>query len=148
MIRPLITSDVPALVDLLEVMAVESIYSDFGLHRDRTTFILADIIGKPEVFARGEEKDGKIVSILLGEIKDHLFFDGSVASELLMYAHPKHRKGMGSKRLVEAFCAWAEERGADFAQFEASVGIDNTRAGRFFTICGLPECGTVHSRRL
>ena len=148
MIRDLTAADVPALVDLLEVMAAESIYSDFGLHRERTAFILADILGKPGVFAQGEEKDGKIVSILLGEITDHLFFDGSVASELLMYAHPEYRKGLGSKRLIDMFCAWAEEEGADFAQFEASGGGASTRAGRLFTICGLPECGTVHSRRL
>ena len=109
MIRDLTLDDVPRVLDLMQLMADESEYRVFGLHRDRTEYILNGVIGYPNVFAAGAEIDGELVSILIAEINDHMFFDGKVASEVIMYVNPDHRKGLHANRLVDRFCLWSEE---------------------------------------
>ena len=128
MIRPLLKQDVPQIVGLATVMAVET---GHRLHADRTQYILNDIIELDTVFAQGRvEDDGRCTSMFIGETSEHPFFDALFAQELAIYTHPDRRGSLDAARLVKAFTAWATEKDVDYIKVEIADCRRGQRAGR------------------
>jgi len=94
-----------------------------------------------ERFAAGLDDPGFLLLVVEhgGEVVGHLsgtVADGSakrpvkVATLVSLYVRPAHRRTRTGARLVEAFLAWAKERGAEEA--EVSAYAENPDAIRFY----------------
>jgi hypothetical protein len=113
------------------------------VHEPRARFILSDIIGEPNVFARGYFNDGTLSSFFIGEVCDHPFMDVKLAQDLFIYSVPNARGGMAVVKLTKQFVDWAKDQDAYVCKLEISAGINNTRATEFFGKLGFRSSGSL-----
>lgn len=143
MIRDLIKSDVDSLLCAGSSMAAESMFPGAKMHEARSRFILSDIIGEPNVFARGSFKDGILSAVFIAEVCDHPFMDIKLAQDLFIYSVPNARGGMAIVKLTKQFVDWAKNQDAYICKLEISAGINNTRATEFFGKLGFRSSGSL-----
>jgi len=145
MIRDLTLSDIPVLMQIAELMHVESIYNEYPLNRDRTKFILEELIPKEEVYTKGVEVDGSLVGVFLGEVTTDLWAEVQVARDIILYMIPEHRGGGHGVRLLKGFRKWAEPL-SDIVVISVFAGIDNEKMARLLDRLGYSDAGSLHLR--
>jgi GNAT superfamily N-acetyltransferase len=145
MIRDLALSDIPALMQIAELMHVESLYSEYPLNRDRTKFILEELIPKEEVYTKGVEVDGSLVGVFLGEVTTDLWAEVQVARDIILYMIPEHRGGGHGVRLLKGFRKWAEPL-SDIVVISVFAGIDNEKMSGLLDRLGYSDAGSLHLR--
>ena len=145
MIRDLALSDIPVLMKIAELMHVESLYSEYPLNRDRTKFILEELIPKKEVYTKGVEVDGSLVGVFLGEVTTDLWAVVQVARDIILYMIPEHRGGGHGVRLLKGFRKWAEPL-SDIVVISVFAGIDNEKMSGLLSRLGYSDAGSLHLR--
>jgi GNAT superfamily N-acetyltransferase len=145
MIRDLNIGDVPRLLEIAELMHVESLYSEYILNLDRTRFILEDLIPKEEVYTVGVDVDGELVGVFLGEVTTDLWAEVQVARDIILYLVSEHRGGGHGVRLLKGFRKWAEPL-SDLVVISVFAGIDNKKMAGLLDRLGYSDAGSLHLR--
>lgn len=145
MIRDLTVGDVPRLLEIAELMHVESLYSEYILNLDRTRFILEDLIPKEEVYTVGVDVDGELVGVFLGEVTTDLWAEVQVARDIILYLVPEYRGGGHGVRLLKGFRKWAEPL-SDLVVISVFAGIDNKKMAGLLDRLGYSDAGSLHLR--
>ena len=78
----------------------------------RLTKTLAAAIESPHGFAWVSERDGLVVGGLIAMLTPHWFSPDLTACDLALFMLPEHRGTMAPTRLLNAYAAWAHDRGA------------------------------------
>jgi GNAT superfamily N-acetyltransferase len=136
-IRPAEPSDSPALFLLARAFA-----TSFAVEQAAFERAFAELLTQPEAFLTVAEMDGEVAGYVLGF--DHLTFfaNGRVAwVEEITVSEPFRRQGVG-RRLMEAFNAWATERGAKM------IALATRRAAEFYGTLGYEESAAYFRKRL
>jgi GNAT superfamily N-acetyltransferase len=103
---------------------------------------IAELSANPDALLLAAVANGTVVGHLVGfHLPASSMWLGARAELVSMYVQPDRRgAGVGS-RLVEDFCAWARERGADRLQVTAYIANDG--AVRFYQRHGFAPVSTV-----
>ena len=131
MIRAATTEDISRMIDLGRVMHAESpTFSRMRFDADKLAGTIASIIASPSGFAMVAEHCDQVVGGMLAVVSPHYFSPDLVACDLALFMAPNHRGGMAAVRLVNAYTAWADSRGAVLKQLGVMTGVnvDKTEA--------------------
>ena len=145
MIRNLVTTDVPRLLRIAELMHAESLYSMYPLNLERTKYILEELIPQYQVYTVGVEVDGVLVGVFLGEVTTDLWAEVHVARDIILYMVPEYRGGGHGVRLLKGFRKWAEPL-SDVVVISVFAGIDNEKMSGLLTRLGYSDAGSLHLR--
>lgn len=113
MIREMTAKDINGVVELGQVIHVESEYKDIPASVIKSRSTALRFYGNPgsHIVMVGEE-DGKIKGFLAGYLDTFFFGDDAVAIEMCTVVSPHYRGGTVAARLVAEFEKWAINRGA------------------------------------
>lgn len=111
MIRDADRADVPALVRMAQAFHA---HAKPGLDFDpaKAERVAHMLIGSPQAFVRVLDRDGAPRGMLIAVLSENLFGPGLVAQELAWWVDPDARGGADALRMIRAYLAWAEARGA------------------------------------
>lgn len=128
------TEDLPALLDLARAMHEESPrYRDIAFSAEKVGQLILQLHGHPLTGTLlVADLDGEIIGTMWGYLAEYFFSEERMATDVLIYIAPAHRKGRTARRLVEAFETWGVSRGARNIQLGVSSGINNVGCARFF----------------
>jgi GNAT superfamily N-acetyltransferase len=136
-------------VDTMVAMALQFLAeTPYGTHVGANEAQLRKLIG--ELFMNHDaemfiaERDGQPVGMIALVAYDHPYSGERIASELVWWVTPKHRRGSLGVRLMRHAEAWARARGAVALQMIAP----NERVGKFYAACGYEVVETSYQRRL
>lgn len=126
-VRRAVPGDVPDLVEMGRALHAESpTYSPKGFDPAKVRALAERLTGpcSPEDTAVFVAVAGRqIVGMFVGVVADSWFGHERKASDLTVYVKPEHRGGTAFVRLLHAFEAWADERGAVECDIGVSTGI-------------------------
>lgn len=138
-------ADAWAIYQLLLKMHAESAYADIPQDEDAAlSTIWATIKADDAVALMDEDKDGRLVGVLMGAIQTHWF--SSTAKYVVdtgFYVDPARRGGLSGARLIRALDAWAKEQGVTDMMFGVTAGIDNDRAAGLIRALGYSDFGLI-----
>ena len=130
-VRVATLDDIPALVEMGAAMRAESPrYRSQSFDPAKVTQIAHQLI--PTKGVGVAERDGKIIGMMAGVVVPTWFGHDLMATDLVLYVKPEHRKTTrAALLLIRAFEAWAEERGAvdimpgvsTMVEVEGTVGL-------------------------
>jgi GNAT superfamily N-acetyltransferase len=113
MIREADHTDIERLVLLGSFMHRESPrFSGLTFDAGRLATTLGNVIDSPQGFAWVAESRGLVVGGLMGLLTPHWFSPDLTACDLALFMLPEHRGTMAPTRLLNAYVAWAHDRGA------------------------------------
>lgn len=121
-VRTATLDDVSALVSLGRVMHRESPrFSRFPFSAEKVEALVRGMIGNPAgaVIFVAEERDQGIVGMFGGIVAEHYFTTSKFATDVAVFVSQAYRGGSAFPRMLQAFEAWAVDRGA----FEIAPGI-------------------------
>ena len=142
MIRHATLQDIPALIDLGQVMHAESRYSVMPYlpsRVERTLHMLMNGAGCVLV----AEVDGELVGGFMGACNEHYFSDQKVAGDLAIFVAPEFRGGMLGARLIKSFVEWAQEQGAKIIDTGVTTGVTTPQTEALFAKLGGKLIGSV-----
>lgn len=107
--------------EIIKKMALKfkeaSPYKDLPLHDDKVERLVNELIKAPlsKSTVILAEKEGEIVGLLAGSVSEQLFNNDKIASEIMWWVEPEHRRSRISLELLNAFEYWAKAVGCTVA---------------------------------
>lgn len=136
--------DVPTLVGLAKVMAIESPnYSRFDFDSDKVFDSLCGLIENADgivLVARTDE--GELVGVFVGGITVMWFCTTTkVMTDFGFFLHPKHRGGGTAASLLQEAFRQGKEKGAAQAQITNTTGVYSEHVERLYQHVGMERIG-------
>lgn len=154
-IRPIVRkpteSDKDYLISLGELFQKTSLFSVSGWSNAKATYWFnTGLDDSSDTFLRVVELDGKPIGLFLGYISEYFFSYEKIASDLVVFIHPDHRRDAYRplKQMVKEFEEWAKERGAIETCIATSSGTDGIGYKNFILKQGYNEVGFVTKKRI
>ena len=137
-------SDIPAILQLAHQMkdtktetGGENYFSKFRVSDEKLTQLLEQNVNNIRFFLSlivGE--DDKPVGGLMATVTEVFFSRDTVAKDLSFFLLPEARQVNVTKRLIEQYVEWANNRGVVEVQLANSTGIEQERFGKLMTRSG------------
>ena len=142
-IRPATRDDFPALLEMARAMHAESPrYRGIPLSEEKLGHLILQLHGHPLTGALFvADLGGVIIGTMWGYLAEYFFSEERMATDVLLYVSPEHRRGRTARRLAEAFEQWGAERGALNIQPGVSTCVNNTGCARFYERMGYHVTG-------
>ncbi|MCZ8256979.1 MAG: hypothetical protein O9327_15100 [Polaromonas sp.] len=143
-VAPPEAGDVAALVELARVCHGESRFAHLPYCAGRVAARFTTMIEQPRTatfFVAARTSPGDISGLMIGAIDEYFFCEERVASSIFFLVHPAHRGGLSASKMVLAFRAWAQARGAAEIYIGVASGVSIHRTGRFLSKLGLSLSG-------
>lgn len=139
--------DVPAILDLGEMMVAESRFQTYGLDRPKTAKVFVSMIKQAthSVILLAERDDGTLVGMLGGYVVDFFFCNAVVAQDRFYFVKPEARGSSAALKLLVAFRRWAEQRKVRELNINMSVAVDMQRFNKMMGKLGFRCCGSNFS---
>lgn len=139
--------DVPAILDLGEMMVAESRFEPYGLDRPKTAKVFVSMIKQAthSVILLAERDDGTLVGMLGGYVVDFFFCNAVVAQDRFYFVKPEARGSSAALKLLVAFRRWAEQRKVRELNINMSVAVDMQRFNKMMGKLGFRCCGSNFS---
>lgn len=136
--------DWPEFFRLVKLMHAESRFAKYPLIEERMRKVFDDHLQHLNIACclLAVNKDQQIVGMLMGYVIELFFADERVAQDRLFFVQPVSRGSSAAVRLLSAFRAWAQKRGAQEVSINMSVAVDMSRFNRFMTHMGFACCGS------
>jgi hypothetical protein len=147
-VAPPDAGDVAALVELGRVCHGESRFAHLPYGAERVAARFTKMIGQPRTgtfFVAARPSPNEISGLMVGAIDEYFFCEERVASSIFFLVHPAHRGGLSASKMVLAFRAWAQARGAAEIYIGVASGVSIHRTGRFLSKLGLSLSGGNYS---
>jgi GNAT superfamily N-acetyltransferase len=123
------------------------VYKDWPLDRGRSLFVIKALIADPKALTIGvETEDGVLIGAMLGEVQRDIWVNVNVAVEYGVYVTQAYRGTKAGVLMVRHFEKWAAEHGADLIRQGVYAGIDNEKAGAFFSRLGYENAGAIYKK--
>lgn len=143
MIRDANLYDLPALLVLGQQMHAESPrFSRLRFSASRLESTLRLLLGSGQ-FVMVAEEGGRLVGGMLAVAMPHYASDDLVASDLALFVTPDARGGMAPVKLIKAYTAWADKRGAVITQVGITTGVKTETTAALYERMGLKRCGAL-----
>ena len=137
MIRNATPDDIPALLELGELMHAESRYAHMKWSALKVCRLIEWLIENDEGLALVAERDGEVIGGFLGVIEEHYFTEEKVAGDLALFVNPDKRGGIAACQLLRAFIAWAQKQNVSLIQAGITTGVNLDTSTRLFeAVCG------------
>jgi RimJ/RimL family protein N-acetyltransferase len=149
-VRLIQNADVEALVELARAMHAE------GKSHQNITFeapvmrgwFTAAVNQPNEFFCNVATKGGEIIGAMLACRAPYVFSFDQKALELGLYILPKHRGGLAAYRMVCNFIRWAKEQNCKNIKVGVTIGIDDSKAIKFYERMGFAIEGPILNREV
>lgn len=146
MIRAATAADTPVLIEMGRALHDESKrYSERGFAPEKLEALARSLFGTATTEGEGgafvAEKDGKVIGMLIGFVREQWFSYDKLASDYTFYVRPEHRGSMAAVRLIKAFEAWAISKGAVDILPGVSTMIASERARDLYLALGYEHYG-------
>lgn len=144
MIREATVHDVDRLVELGACMHRESErFSVLEFDAARLAATLRLSIGTQHAFTWVAEQGGVVVGGMFAMLTPHWFSPDLTSCDLALFMLPEHRGTMAPARLLNAYAAWAHERGAKHILFGVMTGVHVDETVRLCERLGWRRAGVV-----
>lgn len=146
--------DVPTFVELGRTFHAMTRFRVYDYNPDRVAAQLRAAIevgqerNRTHCFLVAEDSAGTPIGGLVGCVERHFFSDQVVASVIHYDVLPEKRMGGAGLRLLSAFRAWAENRGAVELNAGVNSGTDLEKLDRFLCKLGFVQTGGNYSLSL
>jgi len=147
MIRVATLNDIDTIVEIGNVMHLESSYRDLPFDCDKVKCLMAGLInGHGIVFVA--EKGGSIIGGFAGGIADFWFNNVSHAFDYGLFILPDHRGGSAAIRLLSAFEHWAKSMGAVWCDVGITTGVHAEKTGKMYEKLGYHQSGLLYRKEV
>lgn len=144
MIRDAIPADVPQLIALGRLMAIESPrYSRLTYSPEKLDRLFRSLIESPDGYLVLAEQRGEIVGVMAGVVTDHWMAEERIATDFGVFVRADSRRGGDAACMVRGFVEWAIAAGAAEIDFGISTGIEVEQTARFYHRLGLRQFGLM-----
>jgi GNAT superfamily N-acetyltransferase len=116
--------------------------------RASMTAAIGSLLGASVNHTLVAEQDDVLVGVFSGYVSESFFCDTLFASDYVFYVAPAARGRMVGARLLRAFEAWAQERGAERVIPSVSSGLDMGRTYDLYRAMGYEPAGWMMSKRI
>lgn len=135
------TNDIQAMCELGRLMHGESSFAPLDFDAAVLAKTLERLHADGQFLAVAEAESGEVVGALVGMAVPSFFGRDLVANDLGLFVAPAHRHGLVAARLIRAFVAWAEARGAK--QVRPGVSTGHPGAERLLEALGFARVGAA-----
>lgn len=148
MIRAATTADIPALLELGDVLHQESPrYRHRLFDRNKVAaHFQACIDGAGVLFVATHGE--RIIGGFCGGIAESWYGGGKTAFDYSFMVHPDYRGGATALRLYRAFEIWAQSMGADVIQVGITTDVRVAQTTRFYHKLGLHDAGVMFEKEI
>ena len=150
-VRRILAEDIDAVMAGAFRMHAEGIHQHMDFAPDKVRGVLELAVNSQTwacfVAREGETHFtmGPLLGAILGYCMEATFSRELIAGEVGVYVLPEKRGGFAAKRLIEAFEAWAIERGAREITLGVTVGINDV-ADRLYPALGFRRMGGLYMK--
>jgi GNAT superfamily N-acetyltransferase len=145
MIRHATLEDLPRILDLAQVMHMESRFKDIPHSREKVELIFTRLIEGAGLILVAE-KNGKVIGAIAAAVIELWFSTGKVGQDFGLFIHPEHRGGMLAARLVKGYEDWAKSQGAHAAELGINTGLQLEKTGQLLAHLGYTTVATLHAK--
>jgi hypothetical protein len=147
MVRPVITADLPAVMELARSNVNESRFQGmpFDVAKVRRNLERMVLPRSDHFFCGAFTSEGVLAGYMVGSIEQYFFCDYTVATSVFLFVDPQQRGGLAALKLILAFRAWARNRRASEMYIGVAGGVLVERTGRFLQRLGLKFTGGNYS---
>lgn len=142
-IRPATHDDIPEIVALGALMHAESRYAVLPYSPAKLADLGARLIDWPDGFLQVACKGDRIVGLMAGFVIEHFASTARVAGEYALFVEPASRGTRAAIRLLRAYRAWAESRGAVLIAAGITTGVHTDATAKFYESMGARQVGIV-----
>lgn len=154
-VRRATQDDIPALLAMCRALHLESPrYRTCSFNQDKVEGTLQHLIGTLATGSNDDacvliaDRDGEVVGVFVGVIRQHLFSDDCAAHEVLFYIKPEHRgRTRAAVNLVRTFERWAHARGVAEKVVGTSTEITTATTLRLYEYLGYHSHGFAMIKR-
>lgn len=151
-IRDAHNHEVYRLVEIVESVLLESVYSHLAFDKEKAAHLVMDgILKRSGTFLRViVDSDDKIVGGMMCVCETSAFGPDKMAYDItiMMDAEARGRCVVQLVKLVDEYKAWAIKEGAKIIKMGVSSGINIDKASAFFERLGFERVGAMHSMRV
>ena len=141
-LRRVTYQDLAELVDLLaRVLPTIKTYENIPVSPDRIRTLIQANLDNPDMFGQLLDDGQRIVGIGLGFLTKYGFSTETHAQDMILYIDPEYRSIRVVKRMVDAFCTWAEGKGVRQIFISNTAGIDPAIHARLMARFGFEDVG-------
>lgn len=147
-VAPPSLQDIASLVELGRLCHLESRFARLPYDGERVAQRFAHMIEHPlstTFFVAAHDAGGHLHGLMIGSIEEYFFCRERIASSVFLLVHPAQRGGLAAIKMVIAFRAWAQARGAAEVYIGVASGVSMQRTGRFLSKLGLQLSGGNYS---
>jgi len=140
----------PNTIALLREMAsLSPTYASFTFDEEKVMRAYDACMSHPDWFARITlDPDGVVDGVFAGLVTPMLFSNDLMASDIGFYVKPNTKyRTVKARRLVDAFSAWAVEKGAKLVTVGVTIGIDNVGADALLRTAGYAQKGAYYIKQ-
>ena len=147
MIRTVMPSDIPQLVELAKVMHAEGRYKNkkFDAEKLKKRFLYL-MLGNFLGFA--DEKENKIVGVILGCVTDYFFGDDLMLEDCGFFVLPEYRKGKSGSKLLAAFISAGKQIKVKEISLSTSSLKDPNALDFLCKKVGLEKAGSIYKMEI
>jgi len=142
-VRRAVAGDADQLCVLVEAMHAESRYSILPYAPDKIAALFARLLDWPDGFVFVACDGEKIVGFLAGFVVEHFASHAKIAGEYGLFIEPARRGGTNAARLLKAYRAWADERGAVLVSAGITTGVNVESTTQFYESLGGHQVGVI-----
>lgn len=142
-IRPANHGDIPEIVALGSGMHAESRYAVLPYCSEKLASLAARLIDWPDGFLQVACRDGRIVGLMAGFVTEHFCSTAKVAGEYALYVDRDSRGTRAAPRLLRAYQAWADSRGAVLVAAGITTGVHTDATAKLYAALGFKQVGVV-----
>lgn len=150
MLLPLSNEHRANTIELLrEMTSLSPTYANFTFDGKKVVQAHDACMNHPDWFARITlDPDGIVDGVFAGLVTPMLFSHDLMASDIGFYVKPgtKYRT-VKARKLVDAFSAWAVEKGAKLVTVGVTVDIDNVGADALLRTAGYAQKGAYYIKQ-
>lgn len=142
-IRPAVFADLDTLVALGRRMHAESPrFSLLGFDESKVYLMLLNAISDERylLIVAADDEHG-VIGGFAGFMAPHWFSQDQVASDIGLFVDPGRRGGIVAARLLKAYIAWAQARGAKQINAGISTGVVVEQTAQMYRLLGLKQFG-------
>jgi GNAT superfamily N-acetyltransferase len=135
--------DIPEIVALSALMHAESRYAVLPYSTTKIADLGARLIDWPDGFLQVACKGGRIVGLMAGFVIEHFASTARVAGEYALFVESDSRGTRAAIRLLRAYRAWADSRGAVLISAGITTGVHTDVTAKFYESMGACQVGVV-----
>lgn len=140
--RRMTAKDIPAMIALGAEMHAEGAFAGLEYCTDKCRRFGERYINNPQThFGFCAYDADELVGMIMGDISLYYFGNDKIASDKLWYVQKERRGTITGIRLLNAFCAWAKEAGANEICIGVSTALDIDRTHKLLSRMGFTHVG-------